>query len=329
MSVHGKGRRSWIAEVDDLDRLAAAQPDADVEHIRTAPGAFRMRLAIADFGLLRMQLAEVSNSYLVRGKVNDARHAMLFLAGETASSRLNGMAIGAGDAVALRAGSEVRSHVPPGQRWMAVAFDPAAFDRALAPLRLDATGRVVCRGLAQAAPRLRGMLSELAGLVATAPERLEGAAVAEAVVDEARLVLEAGLEGCVQVPSGRVDARRLRLVRDAADYLDSVLDRPVYSAAVGEALGTDARAVNGAFRAVYGMTLHRYLLIRRLDLARRRLMCGGAGAARVKTVALDLGFWHLGRFALDYRALFGETPSATLARGRAAAGEPPPEHPGA
>jgi AraC-like DNA-binding protein len=182
---------------------------------------------------------------------------------------------------------------------------------------------VVCRGLVQAAPRLRGMLADLAALVAEAPDRLEGATIAEAVVDESRLLLEAGLDGSLRAPPGRAEARRMRLVRGAVEYLDSVLDRPVYSAAVGEALGTDARAVNGAFRAVYGTTLHRYLLIRRLDLARRRLRSGVAGAARVKTVALDLGFWHLGRFALDYRALFGETPSATLARGSAAAGQWP------
>jgi AraC family ethanolamine operon transcriptional activator len=34
----------------------------------------------------------------------------------------------------------------------------------------------------------------------------------------------------------------------------------------------------------------------------------------VKSVALDLGFWHLGYFARDYRERFGESPSQTLAR---------------
>lgn len=315
MSVNGGSRRSWISEVDDLDRLAAAQPEADVEHVRTAAGAFRMRLTLADFGPMRMQFAEVTNSYLVRGTLNGGRHAILFPASECSSARLNGMAIGGADAVVVRAGSELGSHVPAGHRRFGMTLDPALFGPALAPLQLETVGTVVSRDLLAAVPGLRGMLAELAGLVATAPDRLQGDAVAEAVVDRTRLLLEAGLGGSRHLPAGRADARRMRLCRAAMDYLESVIDRPVYSAAVGAALGTDVRAVNGAFRAVCGMTLHRYLLIRRLDLARRRLMSGGAGAARVKTVALDLGFWHLGRFALDYRALFGETPSATLARG--------------
>jgi AraC family ethanolamine operon transcriptional activator len=33
----------------------------------------------------------------------------------------------------------------------------------------------------------------------------------------------------------------------------------------------------------------------------------------VKSIALDSGFWELGRFAVEYKRLFGESPSETLA----------------
>jgi transcriptional regulator GlxA family with amidase domain len=48
-------------------------------------------------------------------------------------------------------------------------------------------------------------------------------------------------------------------------------------------------------------------------LVRRALRGAQPGKHLVKTIALGHGFWHLGRFAQDYRALFGETPSETLA----------------
>ncbi len=58
-----------------------------------------------------------------------------------------------------------------------------------------------------------------------------------------------------------------------------------------------------------GMSLHRYLRLRRLWLVRGRLL---AGAESVKAAALASGFWHLSDFSRSYRQQFGETPSATL-----------------
>jgi AraC family ethanolamine operon transcriptional activator len=53
-----------------------------------------------------------------------------------------------------------------------------------------------------------------------------------------------------------------------------------------------------------------YLRYIRLNGARRSLK----ETASVTEAATSWGFWHFGRFAQDYRALFGEQPSATLKR---------------
>lgn len=53
-----------------------------------------------------------------------------------------------------------------------------------------------------------------------------------------------------------------------------------------------------------------YLRTMRLNRVRSELR--QCPASTVGDVAARWGFWHLSRFAREYRALFGELPSATL-----------------
>jgi len=68
------------------------------------------------------------------------------------------------------------------------------------------------------------------------------------------------------------------------------------------------------------MSPHRFLVLRRLQLARRALTRNGRGTTSVTAVATEFGFWELGRFAVMYRRAFGESPSVTLRRFRASSG---------
>ena len=52
----------------------------------------------------------------------------------------------------------------------------------------------------------------------------------------------------------------------------------------------------------------------RLDRARRSLLVADPASVSVADVAARWGFFHLGRFAEAYRALYQEPPSRTLAR---------------
>jgi AraC-like DNA-binding protein len=62
------------------------------------------------------------------------------------------------------------------------------------------------------------------------------------------------------------------------------------------------------------MSPTRYLWLRRMHLARRALRMADPEATTVTEIATNYGFWELGRFSVAYRALFGESPSASLRR---------------
>jgi AraC-like DNA-binding protein len=51
-----------------------------------------------------------------------------------------------------------------------------------------------------------------------------------------------------------------------------------------------------------------------MNLARRALRNAHTANTSVTEVAMQLGFWELGRFAVQYKSLFGESPSTTLRR---------------
>jgi AraC family ethanolamine operon transcriptional activator len=119
----------------------------------------------------------------------------------------------------------------------------------------------------------------------------------------------------------RASPARHRITCAADDYLRADPARPIYTEDLCRALGVSAARLAEAFNATFGMSAHRFLKLRRLAMVRTALRSceGDAQAPLVKTVALSHGFWHLGQFSRDYRAMYGEPPSETLARARSLA----------
>ncbi len=74
------------------------------------------------------------------------------------------------------------------------------------------------------------------------------------------------------------------------------------------------RTLNRAFQDALGMGPATYLRLVRLNRARRTLQGERERSITVTDVALELGFWHLGRFAEQYHQLFNESPHETLRR---------------
>lgn len=91
-------------------------------------------------------------------------------------------------------------------------------------------------------------------------------------------------------------------------------DQSVSLSDLARQIGVPERTLRTAFQRCYGLSPMEYLRIQRLHQARQILRESHPEQTTVTQVALDLGFWDLGRFAGAYRRLFGELPSKTLRR---------------
>ena len=94
--------------------------------------------------------------------------------------------------------------------------------------------------------------------------------------------------------------------------------KPERIADLCEAAAISQRTLTRAFQAIHGTTPLRHLHALRLAEARKALLSSDAASENVTQVALRFGFRELGRFAVDYREVFGESPSETLRRGSGA-----------
>ncbi|KXP06124.1 hypothetical protein AXK59_11670 [Tsukamurella tyrosinosolvens] len=93
--------------------------------------------------------------------------------------------------------------------------------------------------------------------------------------------------------------------------IDDHLADPLGPGWLAERLRVSVRALREACRSELESTPTAVVKERRLLAARARLLDAMHPGRTVTDVALGVGLTHLGRFAVDYRARFGESPSET------------------
>jgi transcriptional regulator GlxA family with amidase domain len=103
------------------------------------------------------------------------------------------------------------------------------------------------------------------------------------------------------------------VVRRASAFMDANPERPLTVAEVAAAAGVGARGLQVAFRRHVGSTPMEYLRRVRLERVHRELRAAGPGdGVTVRETARRWGFANPGRFAAEYRAVYGQPPSRTL-----------------
>lgn len=232
----------------------------------------------------------------------------------------NGKLVPFESALFMIAGSEFLVSIPETHSWFGV-FVPEALAEAIG-LPEDSAGRLrtSTRILRNAAP---GRCS-IPGLLA----RFFAGALAEPAISRSADVLglfETELLAALGTAYGysrepvRLRAGRPAIVDQlsvsrALDVIEASHEPTMAMAELVRTVNVSERSLREGFRKYLGVSPTRYMQLRALNRARKRLAASDPAQTSVAEVATDLGAWDLGRFAARYRQLFGELPSSTLHR---------------
>jgi AraC-like DNA-binding protein len=112
------------------------------------------------------------------------------------------------------------------------------------------------------------------------------------------------------VPGNSFGAR-FQAVRSCEAYMRERIDESISLQDLSDFSGFRPRSLINAFEAFTGLSPMAYFKVQRLNGVRRRLLTTSRQQMRIIDIAMDWGFEHMGHFAADYRAMFGERPSDT------------------
>jgi AraC-like DNA-binding protein len=158
------------------------------------------------------------------------------------------------------------------------------------------TGRAVDRPDIQE-PALRRAVDALHRALGEPDDALEAEARLAVVGDR----LRAHLGG---QPRSGGDRPPATLARDLRDLLDGRLFEGTTLAEAGRALGASPSHLVRCFTRTFGIAPHRYVTARRIDAARKRLLCGEP----IALVAAGVGFYDQAHFTRQFKRHVGTPP---------------------
>lgn len=113
----------------------------------------------------------------------------------------------------------------------------------------------------------------------------------------------------MMAPSEQVKLGRLRPV---VDFIEMNADEPLTPNELARAGNMSVRTLHASFQRCFGMSPMAYVRKIRLEHVHAELVANRDPHLQVTEVAGRWGFFHLGRFAKQYRDRYGESPSDTL-----------------
>ena len=307
---------SAFSEQEDFE--AALRAEGCLGLLITGRGQFRAQLTQITLHRLRVSAAEERLSRIAFVAAPADMILMSFATGTVPSPTWGGVAVRTGEIVTLGPGQRIHARTEGVSRWGMVRFpveDLTRYGRALtgAPFAMSSGARW-WRPPPAAGRELRQLHAAAIRIAQVRPQALVDAEAAHGLEQQ----LIHALVDCLSAGSAEEATPVKRRHQDIMVRFEGLLQaQPNQNLSLKDiCIGLDVseRILRTSCAEQLGMSPTGYLLLRRMSLVQRALGRGDGDAVTVSEAAMRHGFRSFGRFAADYRALFGELPSITLRR---------------
>ncbi|MFO7809272.1 helix-turn-helix domain-containing protein [Guyparkeria sp.] len=280
----------------------------DVEITRSRAGPLDIDLTSCPVGECLVYESGTNQPLLVSGARSNDFWTISPITESCAGGRFRGQQLKESNLLILDPGGEIYQQLAAGHRQRAISIPRHLAERiARAEYGLTAEalwGRWCLRSSGSINRQISELLGQhLRGSLFRTLDQSAGEELASAIVAMAQQA-----EEITQARSSL--AHRRRIVRQAEELIRSRLANPPTVTELCEATHTSRRSLFYAFKELIGRTPSAHAKILRLHTARIHIIVR-SGERCVQQVAYELGFTHLGQFAIDYAKLFGESPNQT------------------
>ena len=312
-----------LFESTDLDETRelisrVMQPHALVP---SGTGRGRSHMDFVKLGGLGLGTIAFGDAMRVNVKSVDGYYLLMFCVTGDAEVRTMGrsMQVNRHQGVLCAPGQAFDALLSPGCEQFVLRIDPVALNAQAGLVKSDFAAPDFAALVPVGSAHLRGWMQQLQ-LVASSPELLASARSNPRVATQLEgLLIDLFATGHVgnEIASGIASKHSLvspGFVKRAEAFIEANCHEPLELLDIANAVGVSARTLRDGFQQFRGVSPMQYVRQLRLERARDALRAAPLDV-RVAEIALDCGFAHLGRFAMVYKAMFGESPSETL-RGR-------------
>lgn len=304
---------------NDFESFVDALPAINGRYLQTRRSVRSWGLRIFPLGDVTVMLARGGAINVFHGLARDDQLSIYLPLSDPEAVALGGVRIGRDRIGLLAPGRDYLLRTEAPTRWLGLHFRLAAVRHRLA--LDDATARPLSVTGVLALPpgqkqHLADTVMRLHAISAADPEVLAAPATRRQADQQVLELIVAALDASQPLAPawrGERNAQRGRIVERCIELIEgSLADAPTVEA-LCEVAGVSDRTLRTLFVERLGMAPHRYLMLRRIHAIHAALRAADREET-VTAICSRYGVWDFGRFARQYRQLFGALPSQHLAR---------------